>query len=264
MSVDEVEIARRQSMADENYSDHFMHEDHRDEEEYMDRNMDKFSDGELVAKSHPMEDGNKNMLENTEENASSQIDTSLLFDEINNANDGKVEFDMIDGPENYEENDEENFGEEDDGIDALGMLSAVNDFQNEEMNEGEYLEEDKDCAKDHQTEGENGSTSHKWHPHTVKVLGYLRKNISLTHDKETSYGKMTRNTKSRRTAVACFFELLQLKTLNFVQLEQDIPFGDILVTPAARFHDHVPALATKRLSTFSTVSAAATAQEAAY
>lgn len=86
----------------------------------------------------------------------------------------------------------------------------------------------------------SASGHHKWHPHTAKVLGFLRQ--SMQEEPSTSYGHMTRNTKSRRTAAACFFEILQLKTLNFIDVNQSLPYGDIQVTPSERFHEHVPIL----------------------
>lgn len=83
------------------------------------------------------------------------------------------------------------------------------------------------------------AVSHKWHPHTVKVLGYLRQHMDVTTGETSSYRAMTQKTTSRRTAVACFFELLQLKTLDFIQLEQDIPFGDVTVTAGTRFKERI-------------------------
>ena len=48
-----------------------------------------------------------------------------------------------------------------------------------------------------------------------------------------SYNKMTQK-KSRRTAAACLFELLVLKTKDYVHIDQDAPFGDVTITAAAQ------------------------------
>jgi chromatin segregation and condensation protein Rec8/ScpA/Scc1 (kleisin family) len=40
--------------------------------------------------------------------------------------------------------------------------------------------------------------------------------------------------------VGVFFELLQLKTWDFLELEQDESYGDILVAPGSRFDEEVP------------------------
>ncbi|CAN0291957.1 unnamed protein product, partial [Discosporangium mesarthrocarpum] len=72
---------------------------------------------------------------------------------------------------------------------------------------------------------------HKWHPHTVKVLNLVRK--QLKSKPSVTYASLTRGAK-RRTAAGAFFELLQLKTWDFVELGQAEPYGDISVTPAVR------------------------------
>lgn len=57
-----------------------------------------------------------------------------------------------------------------------------------------------------------------------------------------TYKEMTKETKGRRAAAACFFELLQLKTLDFIKVKQDEPFQDIQVSKGLRFMNYVPAL----------------------
>jgi cohesin complex subunit SCC1 len=44
-----------------------------------------------------------------------------------------------------------------------------------------------------------------------------------------SYNDLTRN-KNRRVAAVCLFELLVLKTKDYVEIEQDSPFADISIT----------------------------------
>jgi len=45
---------------------------------------------------------------------------------------------------------------------------------------------------------------------------------------------------SRRTAAGVFFEMLQLKTWDFVELEQEESYGDITLTPGIKFHEAPP------------------------
>ncbi|KAE9100861.1 hypothetical protein PF010_g14656 [Phytophthora fragariae] len=84
------------------------------------------------------------------------------------------------------------------------------------------------------------STQHKWHPHTVKVMKVLRK--SLQNKEEVTYKQLTKKTQDRRTAAALFFELLQLKTLDYVDVEQAAPYSDIKISKAVRFSEHIPAV----------------------
>ncbi|GMF65956.1 unnamed protein product [Phytophthora lilii] len=93
------------------------------------------------------------------------------------------------------------------------------------------------------TEVDHTGTStaqHKWHPHTVKVMKVLRK--SLQNKEEVTYKQLTKKTQNRRTAAALFFELLQLKTLDYVDVEQAAPYSDIKISKAARFSEHIPAV----------------------
>jgi cohesin complex subunit SCC1 len=59
---------------------------------------------------------------------------------------------------------------------------------------------------------------------------------------QASYQGLTKHTQNRRTAAALFFELLQLKTLDYIDVDQSKPFGDIIITKAVRFGEHIPAV----------------------
>mmetsp|Transcript_4466 Transcript_4466/g.11359 ORF Transcript_4466/g.11359 Transcript_4466/m.11359 type:complete len:622 (+) Transcript_4466:43-1908(+) len=63
---------------------------------------------------------------------------------------------------------------------------------------------------------------------TVKMMSSLRAGFEV--QPELSYVSLTRG-KDRHTAAACLFELLALKTKDFIEIEQDAPFGDIRITP---------------------------------
>ncbi|EQC31642.1 hypothetical protein SDRG_10807 [Saprolegnia diclina VS20] len=84
------------------------------------------------------------------------------------------------------------------------------------------------------------TSTHKWHPHTVKVMKVLRTSMQ-DHD-SVSYQQLAKSTRSRRTAAALFFELLQLKTLDLVDVNQPTAYGNIHVTKTDRFADYIPAV----------------------
>ena len=74
----------------------------------------------------------------------------------------------------------------------------------------------------------------KFHPHTVKVLSMLRSNMSEVEEKNLSFDKLSVGC-SRRTAAGVFFELLLLKTLDYVDLNQTIAYGDIAISEGVKF-----------------------------
>ncbi|DBA00258.1 TPA: hypothetical protein N0F65_007902 [Lagenidium giganteum] len=107
-------------------------------------------------------------------------------------------------------------------------LAAVNDLQG---NLDEGMEEQQVSAS---------TAQHKWHPHTIKVMRVLKKSLN-DEDDAVTYKQLTKHTQSRRTAAALFFELLQLKTLDFVDIDQPKPYGDIKISRATRFSESIPA-----------------------
>ena len=82
----------------------------------------------------------------------------------------------------------------------------------------------------------------------MKVLGMLQRNMDGAEESEEgdaeksnelSYDKLSYGT-TRRTACGVFFELLQLKTWDFIELEQESSYGDIKITPGNRFSEKPP------------------------
>jgi len=111
---------------------------------------------------------------------------------------------------------------------SLLSLGAVNDL------ETEFLSKQ---SEDRQEQGSDFiSSSSKWHLNTVKVLQILQREISQTKDNILSYKSLTNGCR-RRTASGFFFELLQLKTWDFIEVEQENSYGDILIRPGLRFSD---------------------------
>lgn len=124
-------------------------------------------------------------------------------------------------------------------------LGAVNDL------EKELYQVDDDEDKPRQELGDElVSHTTKWHKHTVRVFGMLKRNMKSRNADEAdaeeeekqaqlSYNKLSQGC-SRRTASGVFFEMLQLKTWDFVELSQDKSYGDITITPGLRFDEPPP------------------------
>ena len=110
-------------------------------------------------------------------------------------------------------------------------LGAVNDLE-AELSDEPRQEQGDDLV----------SSDTKWHKHTVKVLSMLQRGMASIEedgDKELSYDKLSYGT-SRRTACGVFFELLQLKTWDVIELGQEASYGDIKITAGVRFNEEVP------------------------
>ena len=123
--------------------------------------------------------------------------------------------------------------DEDDVEDKFGLSTwgLVNDAK------GGEDEEDEDDPR--QAAGtELVSSSSKWHKHTVRVLQLLQRTMGdKDGDKDAdgnvkpdhlNFGELSKNC-SRRTAAGVFFEMLQLKTWDFVEVDQGEAYGDITV-----------------------------------
>ncbi|KAG5176608.1 Rec8 like protein-domain-containing protein [Tribonema minus] len=78
---------------------------------------------------------------------------------------------------------------------------------------------------------------------TAIMLRLLRKHVDGGGG-AAAYGDIARGAKRganrRRNIAAGFFQLLQLKTWDFVELTQGEPFGDITITAGPRFEEEVP------------------------
>lgn len=123
-----------------------------------------------------------------------------------------------------------------DSVFSLGATNGLDDvtFGNNSTNDNEGDERD-----------DTTTTTTKWHRNTLKVFDVLKKNLGNADDSEhsvketVSYNELTVGV-SRRTAVGLFFELLQLKTLNYIELNQGESFGDITVSAGVKFMEEPP------------------------
>jgi cohesin complex subunit SCC1 len=110
------------------------------------------------------------------------------------------------------------------------------------VNELQVQDQDDD-DETRQALGDKEGTAQKWHQHTVKVLQMLQRTMSDNDEKEqqqqVSYDALSKNC-SRRTAASVFFELLQLKTWDFIEIDQQDPYGDIEISAGLRFQEAPP------------------------
>ena len=120
------------------------------------------------------------------------------------------------------------------GLSTWGM---VNDAR------GDEEEDDEDDPR--QASGtELVSSSSKWHKHTVRVLDMFQRlmgekdGIKDAEGKDKpdhlTFGDISKKL-TRRTAAGVFFEMLQLKTWDFVEVDQGEAYGDITVRPFVFF-----------------------------
>lgn len=108
---------------------------------------------------------------------------------------------------------------------SIFSLGAVNDLEREFFQQENQRQEQG---------SELASSASKWHAHTVKVLEIIKRNLE---DQESmSYQSLTKGC-SRRTASGFFFELLQLKTWDYIEVGQDDSYGDVMITPGPRFNE---------------------------
>lgn len=94
------------------------------------------------------------------------------------------------------------------------------------------------------------SSNSKWHKHTISVFNMLKKNIASENvddqnsvgepkTTELSYTKLSRGV-DRRTAAGVFLELLQLKTWDYIELNQNESYGDIRISAGIKFSENPP------------------------
>jgi len=118
---------------------------------------------------------------------------------------------------------------------SLGLVNSFGDEEWGNMDAG-------DEGDTRQSVGDElVSSNSKWHKHTIKVFSLLKSRLGDAEGMEPhlSYNALTEGCE-RRTAVNVYFELLQLKTWDFIELNQDEPYGDIIVSPGPKFAEDVP------------------------
>lgn len=115
-------------------------------------------------------------------------------------------------------------------------LEGEEELLEEDEEEGEGSEEAASSPGRGQRGEEEEEVAFTWHPNTVKILTFLRRQIK--GKRPVSLKKLA--AEASRTNVAKFFwELLQLKTWDFITLEQPEAYGDIVIGPGKRFRDEI-------------------------
>lgn len=176
-------------------------------------------------------------------------------EEENRQNENEVDFEtpfeMEDAGVEYKADD---LAEDEDELSVASdrsnfSLGAVNDLEKELYND--VAGDDDKEGDDRQGQGDElVSHTSKWHKHTVRVFGMLKRNIQsrspdeddeeeMEKPAQLSYNKLSAGC-SRRTAAGVFFEMLQLKTWDFVELNQEKSYGDIQISPGLRFDEPPP------------------------
>mmetsp|Transcript_16396 Transcript_16396/g.37601 ORF Transcript_16396/g.37601 Transcript_16396/m.37601 type:complete len:759 (+) Transcript_16396:217-2493(+) len=160
------------------------------------------------------------------------------------------------------------FDDEERGVSALESGERGEDLLELGMVNDMILDsdDDEDLERDGNDDEEEGhgavsgggvgaSSSTKWHKHTVRVFRHLKKCLrdpddGSSNDDENTTGhlpeavnfhELTRHVTSRRNASSVFFEMLQLKTWDFIELDQDESYGDIAISAGLRFGEEAPA-----------------------
>eukprot|EP00533_Pseudo-nitzschia_delicatissima_P005375 CAMPEP_0116090432 /NCGR_PEP_ID=MMETSP0327-20121206/6974_1 /TAXON_ID=44447 /ORGANISM="Pseudo-nitzschia delicatissima, Strain B596" /LENGTH=725 /DNA_ID=CAMNT_0003581727 /DNA_START=242 /DNA_END=2416 /DNA_ORIENTATION=+ len=141
--------------------------------------------------------------------------------------------------------------------DELLDLGMVNDMVLDSDDDNDDDDDDDDEEKDEQRQalGENASSSTKWHKHTVRVYKHLQKTLQQQQhnhndndnddnhhhqDESVNFSQLTKHVVSRRNASSIFFEMLQLKTWDFIELQQDESYGNIAISAGVRFGEDAP------------------------
>mmetsp|Transcript_13392 Transcript_13392/g.32256 ORF Transcript_13392/g.32256 Transcript_13392/m.32256 type:complete len:655 (+) Transcript_13392:91-2055(+) len=173
------------------------------------------------------------------------------------------------GGDMMDDEEEDQLPPPEDNMDAPDLDDDEEDVLNHQGQVGELadlglvnelaLDSDDEDEDDENREaiGDQNSNSTKWHKHTVRVLKLLQRKIKAPGEQDdeddddddnneetqkqthVQFEDLSHNC-TRRTAASVFFELLQLKTWDFVELEQPEPYGDIAVSAGVRFSEQPP------------------------
>jgi len=184
--------------------------DEDDSIEYA-RNAENSRRRSSLSISHQQMDNNLNVTKD-----SAQIESEMI------GNDGFYNDDIILEPITGDDE----FGAED--------TNVINEVEMEDPIQ--EPSEDEEKVNEENINKEEAPLQVQWHPNTLKILKFLRR--QMKNKKEISFSSISKGIK-RRTAAACFFELLQLKTWGFIELNQDSAYDSISISAASRFYDEV-------------------------
>lgn len=121
------------------------------------------------------------------------------------------------------------------GDEPQAFRAVVNDYSHEDAGSGGALLgwKGKPTAETGDDEGGDNRLA-DWSARTAMVFDVLQD--QLKEEDSVSFKAISKGI-SRRTAAACFLEILQLKTWGFVDVAQESPFADIDISPTTKFWD---------------------------
>jgi cohesin complex subunit SCC1 len=191
--------------------------------------------------------------EEVDDSKADESDLEVPFPDDDEAN--KQEPDDFDMPQPDNNDDEK----EDEPVDAPAMdIDSVASSVEQTGNDGDLdlgLVNDMGIDSDdeeRQAAGEEASSTAKWHKHTVRVFKHLKKCMkdpdqvvdadveAADLPEQVQFHEITKNVRTRRNAASVFFEILQLKTWDFIEVDQQEPYGEINISPGVRFGEDVP------------------------
>jgi hypothetical protein len=121
------------------------------------------------------------------------------------------------------------------GDEPQSFRAVVNDYGHEDEEAGGALLGWKGKRSGEAGEEEGGDDRiADWSSRTAMVFDVLQD--QLKEQDSVSFKAISKGI-SRRTAAACFLEILQLKTWGFVDVAQESPFADIDIMPTTKFHE---------------------------
>jgi len=117
-------------------------------------------------------------------------------------------------------------------VSAIGMDSRVDDFSIMDDTTNTIVDPAfDDIVQQQQVTSEEFENQDHLTKRTARMMTNLRTGFESTE--ELSFESMT-NKKTKRVAAACLFELLVLKTKDYIHIDQAEPYCDITVTPTAQ------------------------------
>eukprot|EP00742_Colponemidia_sp_Colp-10_P004357 GILJ01004649.1.p1 GENE.GILJ01004649.1~~GILJ01004649.1.p1 ORF type:complete len:570 (-),score=150.44 GILJ01004649.1:162-1871(-) len=124
-----------------------------------------------------------------------------------------------------------------------GEEGAQQVAQQQQQQEGEEEEEEQGGEEEEataETSSSNVVSNVPWSQRSAKMLQLLQSELK-GKTKTLSLNSLTAG-KDRKTAAGSFFELLVLKTRDFIDVEQREPFGDIKIKKTAKFFQEPPTI----------------------
>ena len=126
------------------------------------------------------------------------------------------------------------------GFDPSRQLPDVEGKDDEEGAEASQGKRGKKRSKGGEASQETNSDPHAWNQRTRRMYGMLRESFEASSDAPLSYHSMITATKltgahKRKVVAGCFQELLFLSTHGLLELQQQKPYANIIISKAEGF-----------------------------